>query len=74
MHEPKHYLQDILCLSMHAKHRAHHCGYPSADRLSLDGQCTAHDITEICYQWADTQMMVAIYLGQHATDYIHHMY
>ena len=38
------------------------------------GQCTAHDITEICYQWADTQMTVAIYLGQHTTDYIHHMY
>ena len=37
------------------------------------GQCTAHDITEICYQWADTQMTVAIYLGQHATDYIHHI-
>ena len=41
--------------------------------LSL-GQCTAHDITEICYQWADTQMTVTIYLGQHTTDYIQHMY
>ena len=40
--------------------------------LSL-GQCTAHDITEICYQWADTQMTVIIYLGQHTTDHIHHM-
>ena len=41
--------------------------------LSL-GQCTAHDITEICYQWADTQMTVTIYLGQYTTDHIHHMY
>ena len=36
MHGLKHYLQDILCLGLHAKHRAHHCGYPSADRLSLE--------------------------------------
>ena len=32
----KHYLWDILCLGLHTEHRAHHCGYPSADRLSLE--------------------------------------